>query len=207
MRRRITRIGVVGVLLLAGLPVRAQEVMRPLEREVQTIAARYALDADLVHAVISVESTYNPLARSPKGAQGLMQLMPATAQRFGVGNPYDPIENLHGGARYLRWLLDFFQGNVPLALAGYNAGEGAVLKYGGIPPYSETQAYVGKVLNRWRKPAPFPAVTSLRPAGIVRTAAPAQRVRSAIAPVLNPYTAETTVFTRLRRGTDAQTLN
>jgi soluble lytic murein transglycosylase-like protein len=204
MTKRITRIGVVAMLLLVGLPGRAQEVMRPLEREVQTVAARYALDAELIHAVIGAESSYNPLARSPKGAQGLMQLIPATARRFGVGNPYDPIENLHGGARYLRWLLDFFQGNVALALAGYNAGEGAVLRYGGIPPYAETQAYVGQVLNRWRErqsPRSLSAAT-------VRAATSLPRSTPVLPPAqLNPYTADTTVFTRLRTRNDAQPFN
>jgi soluble lytic murein transglycosylase-like protein len=100
-----------------------------------------------MHAVISAESAYNPYAVSPKGAMGLMQLMPDTARRFGIYNPYDPIANMHGGARYLRWLIDRFN-NTPLALAAYNAGEGAVENYGNsIPPYQETQTYVTRVLS------------------------------------------------------------
>ena len=103
-----------------------------------------------LHAVISAESGYNPNARSPKNAQGLMQLIPATARRFGVNDPYDPIENLHGGARYLRWLLDLFT-DLRLALAAYNAGEGAVQRYGNtIPPYPETRTYVQRVLEFYR---------------------------------------------------------
>jgi soluble lytic murein transglycosylase-like protein len=116
-------------------------------QDVAQIATQYNLDPALMHAVISAESAYNPYAVSPKGAMGLMQLMPDTARRFGVYNPYDPIANMHGGARYLRWLIDRFN-NTPLALAAYNAGEGAVENYGNsIPPYQETQTYVTRVLS------------------------------------------------------------
>lgn len=108
-------------------------------------AAQHQVDPLLIRAVILTESSGKRGARSPKGAMGLMQLMPATAARFGVSNAYDPAQNIAGGARYLRWLLDYFGGNVRLALAGYNAGEGAVNKYGGIPPYKETQSYVQRV--------------------------------------------------------------
>lgn len=115
--------------------------------DINRIAAQHRLDPALMHAVISAESSYNPWAVSPKGAMGLMQLMPGTAERFGVSNPYDPIANMHGGARYLRWLLDRFN-DTRLAVAAYNAGEGAVQKYGNqIPPYRETQTYVVRVLN------------------------------------------------------------
>ncbi|MFZ1640803.1 MAG: transglycosylase SLT domain-containing protein [Candidatus Contendobacter sp.] len=119
--------------------------------DVNRIAAQYRLEPALLHAVISAESAYNPWAVSPKGAMGMMQLMPGTADRFGVGNPYDPIANMHGGARYLRWLLDQF--NDPrLAVAAYNAGEGAVQRYGNqIPPYRETQNYVVKVLDYYQQ--------------------------------------------------------
>ncbi|MEM7509101.1 MAG: lytic transglycosylase domain-containing protein [Pseudomonadota bacterium] len=99
----------------------------------------------LLAAVIAVESGGNPGAISPKGAGGLMQLMPQTARRFGVNNSLAPAQNVRGGARYLRWLLDHFGGDAVLALAGYNAGEGAVAKYGGVPPYRETRDYVPKV--------------------------------------------------------------
>jgi Transglycosylase SLT domain/Domain of unknown function (DUF4124) len=119
--------------------------------DVNRIAAQHRLDPALMHAVISAESSYNPWAVSPKGAMGLMQLMPGTAERFGVSNPYDPIANMSGGARYLRWLLDRF--NDPrLAVAAYNAGEGAVQKYGNqIPPYQETQTYVVRVFDYYQK--------------------------------------------------------
>jgi len=99
-----------------------------------------------VEAVIRVESGFKPGAVSPKGAQGLMQLMPATAAMLGVRNAFDPRENVEGGVRHLRYLIDRYAGNLPLVLAAYNAGEGAVAQYGGIPPYPETQQYVRKVM-------------------------------------------------------------
>jgi soluble lytic murein transglycosylase-like protein len=116
-------------------------------------AARvYQLEPALIHAVISAESGYNPLARSPKGARGLMQLMPDTARRYGVENPLDPRQNIHGGAAYLRDLLTLFGNDMNLALAAYNAGEGAVMEYGHrIPPYRETIQYVPKVLSYYRR--------------------------------------------------------
>jgi hypothetical protein len=119
--------------------------------DINRIAAQYRLEPALLHAVISAESAYNPWAVSPKGAMGMMQLMPGTADRFGVSNPYDPVANMHGGARYLRWLLDYFN-DTRLAVAAYNAGEGAVQKYGNqIPPYRETQNYVVKVLDYYQR--------------------------------------------------------
>ncbi len=110
-------------------------------------AKQYSLEPALVKAVVHAESAFNPSARSYKGAMGLMQLMPATARRFGVYDAYSPNENVHGGVKYLRWLLDRFKGNITYVLAGYNAGEGAVDRYNGIPPYSETQTYVRRVLR------------------------------------------------------------
>ena len=113
---------------------------------VQEHAARTGIRPDLVRAVIQVESGFNPRATSPKGAMGLMQLMPATARELGVINAYDPEDNIRGGTVYLRQLLDRYEGNEELALAAYNAGFGAVDKHGGrVPPYQETQAYVRKV--------------------------------------------------------------
>jgi len=110
------------------------------------IAKKYQVDSALVHAVISAESGYNPNAISPKGAQGLMQLMPATAERFGVKNPLDPVANIDGGVRYLRWLLQRFK-NIKLAVAAYNAGEGTIDRYGLNIPYQETRVYVFRVIN------------------------------------------------------------
>lgn len=125
---------------------------------VEDLAPQYGLDPALVLAVISAESNFRVDAVSPKNAQGLMQLIPVTAERFGVTNPFDPKENIRGGMKYLRWLLSYFGGNVPLAVAAYNAGEGAVLKHKGIPPYAETKAYVRKVLAIYpRERHPFEA--------------------------------------------------
>jgi len=115
--------------------------------EIREVAARHGVAADLVEAVIRVESAFNPRAVSNKGAQGLMQLMPRTASSLGVRNAFDPRENIDGGVRHLRYLLDRYPGNVSLALAAYNAGEKAVDHYGGIPPYAETQQYVQKILG------------------------------------------------------------
>jgi soluble lytic murein transglycosylase-like protein len=111
-----------------------------------TLKARAAkLDPRLVFAIIFAESNFDPLVRSPKGALGLMQLIPDTAERFGVTDVWNPEENIRGGVAYLRWLLSYFRGDVWLAIAGYNAGEGAVDKFKGVPPYSETMAYVQKI--------------------------------------------------------------
>jgi soluble lytic murein transglycosylase-like protein len=118
----------------------------PFEPIVQEYAARHGLRPGLVRAVIQVESGFDPGATSPKGAMGLMQLMPATARALGVRHPYDPTENIRGGTTYLRQLLDRYDGDEALALAAYNAGSSAVDRYGGqVPPYRETQDYVRKV--------------------------------------------------------------
>lgn len=117
---------------------------------VREAAHKYDLDPLLVHSVIQVESAYNPYAVSPKGAQGLMQLMPGTARRFGVSNTFDPRENIDGGVRYLKYLTTLFPNNTQLAVAAYNAGEGAVWKYNyQIPPYRETEHYVYKVAKTY----------------------------------------------------------
>ena len=113
--------------------------------EISSAAAAFGVEEAVVRAIIHAESSYNPGALSRVGAQGLMQLMPATARRFGVTNAFDPAQNIRGGVQYLGWLLKRFNGNLTLAAAGYNAGEGAVDKYKGVPPYSETQRYVQRV--------------------------------------------------------------
>lgn len=115
------------------------------------VAKRTKVSPELLHAVIQAESAYNPKAKSHAGAMGLMQLMPATAKRMGVSNVWDPKQNIEGGAKYLRLLLDMFRNNLTLALAAYNAGEGAVKKYGNkVPPYPETRDYVRKVIGYYR---------------------------------------------------------
>ena len=140
---------------------RSGQVWMPSEADIQrfggiiqTASSSHGVDTALVHAVITAESGYNPNAVSRKGATGLMQLMPDTAKRYGVRNSFDPVENIHGGVRYLRDLLVLFNGNVELAVAGYNAGENAVIRHGNrVPPYAETTDYVPKVIgiyNRFR---------------------------------------------------------
>ncbi|KAB8178364.1 transglycosylase SLT domain-containing protein, partial [Lysobacter maris] len=113
--------------------------------EIAAAALRYGVEEAIVRAVIHAESAYNPSAISRAGAQGLMQLMPATARRFGVSDAFDATQNISGGVQYLAWLLRRFNGDLTLAAAGYNAGEGAVDKYNGVPPYRETQRYVQRV--------------------------------------------------------------
>ena len=108
-------------------------------------ARQYRVDPRLVFAVMRAESNFNPQARSHRNAQGLMQLIPETAERFAVADAFDPVQNVRGGVRYLRWLLSYFRGDVVLALAAYNAGEGAVDRFGGVPPYAETMAYVARI--------------------------------------------------------------
>ena len=122
---------------------------RAVTEAVRTLATHYALDPALVIAVIEAESGFDHRAVSPKGAMGLMQLMPGTAERFGVRDPFDPEQNLKGGMAYLRWLMAYFEGRVPLVVAAYNAGEQAVERYGGIPPYAETQTYVQRVTRSY----------------------------------------------------------
>ncbi len=137
-----------------GRPVRRFDVKarERYAKHIEQAALDTRLDPALIHAVISVESGYNPLARSQRGARGLMQLMPETAKRYGVKNLLDPAQNIAGGARYLRDLIKLFGNNVELALAAYNAGENAVINYGNrVPPYRETIAYIPRVLSYYKK--------------------------------------------------------
>jgi membrane-bound lytic murein transglycosylase MltF len=121
-----------------------------LAQEIISTANYYGLDPYLLFEVIKQESSFNPKATSSKNARGLMQMIPSTAKRFGVRDAYDPKDNLHGGCRYLVWLLRRYNGRLDLALAGYNAGEGAVQKYGNrVPPYKETQDYVRSITNKY----------------------------------------------------------
>lgn len=116
---------------------------------VSNISAKYNVDEKLVNAVIRQESGFNPKAKSKAGAMGLMQLMPATARGLGVKDPYNPVQNIEGGVKYLSNLLKKYNGNIVLALAAYNAGSGAVDKYSGVPPYKETQNYVKSILKNY----------------------------------------------------------
>jgi len=155
----------------AGGPAGAGEAYRPI---IQRIAASHGVHPDLVYAVAAVESNFDPDAVSNKGAQGLMQLMPATAVRFGIRDPFNPNENILGGVRYLRYLLDMFEGDQRLALAAYNAGETVVKATGGVPPYRETRNYVAKVLKLFG-PSKTPYVArSRRPPGAAGRGAPAE---------------------------------
>jgi soluble lytic murein transglycosylase-like protein len=141
--------------------------------DVDRVAVEQALPPELIHSVIQVESGYNPYAVSPKGALGLMQLIPATARRFGVSDAFDPVENIRGGAAYLKYLLGLYGGNRTLALAAYNAGEGAVARYGDVPPFQETRNYVKLVANRLAGQAVRPAAPPV-PAAEVKPVEAAQ---------------------------------
>ncbi len=121
------------------------------EEHVQAAAREHQVDPALIHAVISAESAYNPLARSTKGARGLMQLIPETGARYGATNLLDPKQNIDAGTRYLKDLMAMFGNDLKLAIAAYNAGEGAVQRYGTIPPYAETRNYVPKVLAYYKR--------------------------------------------------------
>lgn len=143
---------------------------------VNELAPQYQLDPALVLAVITAESNFRADAQSTASAMGLMQLIQATADRFGVQNVWDPQQNLRGGMAYLRWLLAFFQGDVQLALAGYNAGENAVERYRGIPPYPETQAYVARITQAYGKTTHPPVAAVVAPSPLVALVAnPAPR--------------------------------
>src|SRR6185503_1572371 len=127
---------------------------------VQQLAPKYAIDPALVMALIHTESRFDTKAVSPKNAKGLMQLIPATAARFGVKNVFNAVDNLKGGLAYLRWLMAYFQGDVALVLAAYNVGEEAVERYRGVPPYRETRDYVKQITSVYRKPS-HPYLTEL----------------------------------------------
>jgi soluble lytic murein transglycosylase-like protein len=145
---------------------------------VERIAAEQALPPELIHSVIKVESNYNPSAVSPKGAMGIMQLVPETARRFGVSDAFNPVENIQGGARYLKYLLDLYHGNYPLALAAYNAGEAAVARHGGIPPYAETRNYVDGVRKELGKAAAGLASAKQEAGGSVQSAGEKREVEN-----------------------------
>jgi hypothetical protein len=151
-RHRLAGCAVLVLTLLSGYTASqrhgALEEPRVIIKEA---ADRYGVAEDLIAAVIEAESQFNPRAVSRRGAQGLMQLMPDTAASLGVEDPFSPRENIHGGVRHLRSLLDRFDNNVPLALAAYNAGHVAVINHGGIPPYPQTRAYVSRILRQLKR--------------------------------------------------------
>jgi len=134
-----------GRLVRSAAEPRAAQVTPELAQLIDRIAAEHGVERALVDSVILTESNYNPSAVSPKGAIGLMQLIPSTAKRFGVTDAFNVAENIQGGVRYLRFLLDYFQNDYPKTIAAYNAGEAAVDRFHGIPPYAETRNYVSTV--------------------------------------------------------------
>jgi len=142
----------VGLFLLGTtLSTAAGRVDHPLKKTYDPIvsasAYRHSIPVDLVHSIIRAESNYNPNAVSPKGAMGLMQLMPETAQAYGVSNPFDPSQNVEGGVKYLKDLIKLFGRTTSKVLAAYNAGQEAIKKYGGVPPYRETRNYIQRVMS------------------------------------------------------------
>ncbi len=148
--KRTDRIPKVNVHTTRSNKAHKKVVNSPYDATIKAIARQHGVDHKLIKAMVQVESAFQPGAVSPKGARGLMQLMPGTARRYGVRNSLDPIQNLLGGVRYFKDLLELFNNNLTLALAAYNAGEGAVQKYKGIPPYKETRLYVQKVIHYHR---------------------------------------------------------
>ena len=168
----------------AAVPLSAQPAVdyqaiapRKILALVHKMAPQYQIDPQLALAIIAAESNFNPQALSPKNAQGLMQLIPETSERFNIKNPYDPAQNIRGGLTYLRWLLAYFEGDIALVAAAYNAGEGTVERYRGVPPYKETRAYVQRILRSVGAAAhPFDrSITRPSPAlGRIRVVLPAR---------------------------------
>src|SRR5262249_19211347 len=139
----------------------------PYRNLIESISSRNGVDPDLIDAMMKTESNYNRWAISSKGARGLMQLIPETGRRFGVEDFFDPRQNIEGGVRYIKYLLEMFHGNIDLSLAAYNAGENLVSRLGKIPPISETRNYVQKIRAAYTKPT-----TSIRPIGIMGSTIP-----------------------------------
>jgi soluble lytic murein transglycosylase-like protein len=165
-RPKVTASAKSKVAPAVGPPLQPGESV-PFQNRIAAAAAKYGLDPALLAAVVKQESNFNPNAKSGSGAKGLTQLMDTTARRLGVTDPFDPAQSLDGGAKFLSGLMKQFHGDQSLALAAYNAGPGAVQKYGGIPPYQETQRYVPKVLGyaaqfsrSWTGSSAAPATTS-----------------------------------------------
>ncbi len=172
-----------------GLPPGADLDRGQYAELINTIAAEHGVDPGLVKAIIRAESNFDRRAVSRKGAQGLMQLMPATAGRYAVSNAFDPAENVRGGVRHLRFLQDRFPGRLHLAVAAYNAGENAVMRYGGIPPYPETRQYVARVLRFYDSATALPVA-----AARAGTAADGTPVASSTAKVYRRVAADGTPY-------------
>jgi len=144
------------LLLIVLFPLETDAQVEPLQNKkfdkiIKTVAEKYKLEASLIHSIIRAESDYDPHCVSSKGALGLMQLMPETAKIYGVGNPFEPRDNIEGGVRYLKDLINLYDRRTRFVLAAYNAGQTAVKKYGGIPPYPETRNYIEKVMASYPK--------------------------------------------------------
>ncbi len=154
MKNRRKTLGAIVFLALAPciFAASAADLHRLYNPIIKKVAGKYRIDPELVHVVIRAESNYDSFAISDKGAMGLMQLMPATAEQYGVGNVFDPAQNIEGGVRYLRDLVRLYNGQTKLVLAAYNAGQEAVRRYKGIPPYPETKAYIAGIMRNYKKP-------------------------------------------------------
>lgn len=179
------RFSAKGVLIHSrGFRSRARPEFDPY---IEDAAAKFGVSSDLIRAIIRVESSFDEYAVSSKGAKGLMQLMPATARRFGVSNPFDPAQAIMGGTEYLSYLLGLFRGNIDLAAAGYNAGENAVLRYGGVPPYKETRNYVVRVnAALGSAPVVMPASSEARSPRAASTASTTLGFSGSLPPSLQP---------------------
>ncbi len=147
-------LGIVAVVALAAhlAGASAAELRKLYHPIIKRIAEKHRIDQELVHVVIRAESNYDPFAISSAGAMGLMQLMPATARQYGVKNVFDPAQNIEGGVRYLRDLVRLYDGQTRLVLAAYNAGQEAVRRYKGVPPYPETRNYIAGIMKTYKKP-------------------------------------------------------
>jgi len=154
---------VLAPCLTAASAADLRKIYQPI---IKQVAGKYRIDPELVHIVIRAESNYDAFAISSAGAMGLMQLMPATAAQYGVQNVFDPAQNIEGGVRYLRDLVRLYNGQTKLVLAAYNAGQDAVRKYKGIPPYPETKAYISGIMKSYKKPT----VTTKNPTYMVKDA-------------------------------------
>jgi soluble lytic murein transglycosylase-like protein len=153
--KSIQRRAAILVLLALGpclAAAAAADLRKMYDPIVKQVARKYRIDAELVHTVIRAESNYDPFAISTAGAMGMMQLMPATAAQYGVRNIFDPAQNIEGGVRYLKDLVKLYEGKTGLVLAAYNAGQEAVRKYKGIPPYPETKSYIAGIMRTYKKP-------------------------------------------------------